>query len=203
MTDSIHLFLLYIHVPLMLNECFSDHVRQVICRWIRSSSIINLICDVTTYKRLIRRFFELDFCLSSSQPHRGWSKGLPGNVGSLPRVQQHDGNGGRHRSGGGALHPHPALRHVQIPEQGRGLVPCGREPQLHQQLGAVQRHRRQGEASQHRQNLQQEQEEQGQGVLCVIARDVDREDKAHNIDMCTASRWTLFSPFPIKQCSGK
>lgn len=68
------------------------------------------------------------------------------------------------------MYPHPALRYVQIPEQGRGLVPRGREPQLHQQLGAVQRHRHQRETSEHRQNLEQEQEEQGQGVLRVIVR---------------------------------
>lgn len=143
-----------------------------------------------TYKRLIQAFFfKLVFCLFSSQPHGDRAEGIPeGDLRSLPGVQQHDGNGGRHRSGGGALHPHLALRHVQIPEQGRGLVPRGREPQLHQQLGTVQRHRHQGEASQHCQNVQQEQEEQGQGVLRVIARDVNREDKSHNIDMCTASR---------------
>lgn len=68
------------------------------------------------------------------------------------------------------MYSHPALRYVQIPEQRRGFVPRRREPQLHQQLGTVQWHRCQRETSQHRKDLKQEQEEQGQGVLCVIIK---------------------------------
>lgn len=207
--DFIHLIVLYVAVSRMCECRGVDQVWQVHERWGTSNlQIETFIVYCWSNPRWytngwLARFFKWGFCLSSSQSHRGQSECLPGHVRGLPRVQQHNGNGGWHRSSGGALHPHPALRHVQIPEQGRGLVSRGREPQLHQQFSAVQRHRRQGEASQHCQNFEQEQEEQGQGVLRVIIRDVDQGDESHNINMCTASRWTLFSPFPTKHCSEK
>lgn len=139
-------------------------------------------------------FWSLCLFLPFSQSHWGWNEGLPRHVGGFPGIQQHDRNGGWHCSSSGTVYSHPALCYVQIPEQGRRFVPRGWESQLHQQLGTVQRHSGQGEASQHRKNLKQEQEEQGQGVLCVIVKDLVFADQFkhfiektnQNIDMCTA-----------------
>ncbi|XP_039677565.1 neurexin 2b isoform X3 [Perca fluviatilis] len=81
-------------------------------------------------------------------------------------VQQHHGHGGGHRGGCRPLHPHPAVRHVQVPQPRRGLLPGGPEPQLHQQLGhAEQRRPGERETARRRQDRHQEQEEQRQRVL--------------------------------------
>lgn len=83
--------------------------------------------------------------------------------------QQHHWHGSGYRGSRRPLHPHPPLRHVQVPQPRRRLLPRRREPQLHQQLSHTAKRQRQGQTAGHRQDLQK-QEEQRQGVLRLRRR---------------------------------